>query len=137
MALLRREDVESKESREAKETREAKEHKDHQEPEPGAILGKGSRFEGKLSFDGTVRIDGEFKGDITSEGKLVVGDNALIEGTIAVGIAVVSGAITGALEAKTLIELKPHARVNGDIVTGSLVIERGAQFDGTVKMRKT
>lgn len=130
MALLRREDVESKESRESKD------HKEPHEPEPGAILGKGSRFEGKLSFDGTVRIDGEFKGDIASDGKLVVGESAVIEATIAVGIAVVSGAVTGTLKAKTLVELKPHARMNGDIVTASLVVERGAHFDGTMKMQK-
>lgn len=124
MALLRREDV------------EPKDHKEAAEPEPGAILGKGSRFEGKLGFDGTVRIDGEFKGDIVSEGKLVVGENAHIDGNVSVGVAVVSGALVGTLKAKTLVELKPHARVNGEISTASLVIERGAQFDGTVKMSK-
>ena len=125
MALLRREDV------------DPKDHKETPEPEPGAILGKGSRFEGKLGFDGTVRIDGEFKGDIVSDGKLVVGDNAHIDGNVAVGVAVVSGTLTGTLKAKTLVELKPHARVNGEATTASLVIERGAQFDGTVKMTKT
>jgi cytoskeletal protein CcmA (bactofilin family) len=124
MALLRREDV------------EPKDHKEAPEPEPGAILGKGSRFEGKLGFDGTVRIDGEFKGDIVSDGKLVVGDNAHIDGNVSVGVAVVSGTLTGTLKAKTLVELKPHARVHGEITTASLVIERGAQFDGTVKMTK-
>jgi len=137
MALLRREDVEPKEARDHKD------HKDHgkdpREPpdgDMGAVLGKGSRFEGKLAFDGTVRIDGDFKGDINSDGKLVVGDNATIEGNVSVGVAVVSGALTGTLRAKTLVELKPHARVNGDIVTAALVIDRGAHFDGTVKMQK-
>ena len=130
MALLRREDVEPKEHKDHKD------HKEPAEPEPGAILGKGSRFEGKLGFDGTVRIDGEFKGDIVSEGKLFVGDNARIDGNVSVGVAVVSGTLTGTLKAKTLVELRPHARVNGEISTASLVIERGAQFDGTVKMSK-
>jgi len=123
VALLRREDVEPKE-------REAP------EPEPGAVLGKGSRFEGKLAFEGAVRVDGDFKGDITSDGRLAIGEHARVEGTVSVGVAVVSGSFTGTLKAKTLVELKPHARVNGEIATASLIVEKGAQFDGTVRMTK-
>ncbi len=119
MALLRREDIEPKEA---------------PEPEPGAVLGRGSRFEGKLAFDGTVRIDGEFRGDITSEGRLIIGESALVEGTISVGSAVISGAVTGSIKAKSTIELRPQARVNGDMAAPSLSIEKGAHFDGTVKM---
>ena len=121
MPLLRREDVEARDAPAA-------------EAEPGGLLGKGSRFEGKLDFDGTVRIDGMFKGDISSEGRLVVGASASIEGQIDVGTAIVSGKVVGGIRARSLLELKASARVHGTIAAGALVVERGAHFDGAVEM---
>ena len=77
------------------------------------------------------------KGDKTTEGTLFVGAGVTLRGDVEVpGAASVDGKFEGTLKAKTLVELKPHARVNGEITTASLVIERGAQFDGTVKMTK-
>lgn len=121
MVLLRREDVEAREAPGG-------------EAEPGALLGQGSRFEGKLDFEGTVRVDGAFKGDITSDGRLVVGASAMVEGQIDVGIAIVAGAVVGGIRARSLLELKATARVRGPIAAGALVVERGAQLDGPVSM---
>ncbi len=121
MALLRKEDVEVV-------------------PEPnigemGAVLGRGSRFEGKLTFDGAVRIDGEFVGDVVSDGHLIVGDTAVLEGTISVGSALVSGTVHGTLRTRGLLELRRSARVKGDLEVETLTVEKGAFFEGTVKMR--
>ena len=100
----------------------------------GAILGRGCKFEGKLSFDGTVQIDGEFYGDIDSAGHLVVSDGAKIDGTIKVASAVVSGAMTGRVETSGTLELTSTASLVGELVVDSLTIERGAHFQGEVKM---
>lgn len=99
-----------------------------------AFLDKGSRFEGKLHFDGHVRLNGEFKGDISAEGTLVVGEGAAIEAQITVDTLVVSGSITGDVVARTRVELHTPGRVVGNITTPVLVVEEGSAFEGHCHM---
>lgn len=99
-----------------------------------AILDRGSEFEGKLTFEGTVRIDGKFKGDIFSESHMVIGESGRVEGTATVGSVSVSGNFEGDIKAKTRVELHKGAIVKGDIYTPSLVIEDGVKFDGRAVM---
>src|SRR5687768_7505545 len=49
-----------------------------------ALLGRGTRFEGKLQFEGRVRIDGAFKGEIRSDDVLIIGDGAEVDADIEV-----------------------------------------------------
>jgi len=104
--------------------------------ELNALLGRGSNFEGKLVFEGTVRIDGRFKGEIHSEGKLIVGENGDIEGDIWVDAAVISGKVKGNITGKSRIELQPPARFQGNMVTPILVVQEGAVLDGNCQMSK-
>src|SRR5688572_31588695 len=85
---------------------------------PGEIhtlLGKGSEFEGKLSFEGQVRIDGKFSGQIFTKDTLVIGDGARITAEISAGTVVVNGSVEGNIRATQLIELHPPARVKGNL----------------------
>jgi cytoskeletal protein CcmA (bactofilin family) len=102
-----------------------------------AILDRGSEFEGKLTFEGTVRIDGKFKGEIFSDANLVIGESGKLEANIQVGSVSVSGEIRGNITAKTKVEIHPPAVVHGNIQTPSLLIEEGAIFEGNCVMEKT
>ncbi len=99
-----------------------------------AFLGEDTSFEGKLSFTGTVRIDGRLKGEVFSEGTLIVGDSAKVEADIKVGRLVVSGEINGNILAGERIEIHAPARVFGDIVCPVLIIDEGVIFEGNCKM---
>jgi len=99
-----------------------------------AILDRGSEFEGKLTFEGTVRIDGKFKGEIFSESHMVIGESGRVEGTTTVGSVSISGTFIGDIRAKTKVELHKGAVVKGDIYTPSLTIEDGVKFDGRAVM---
>ncbi len=99
-----------------------------------AFLDKGSRFEGKLHFDGHVRLNGEFKGDIRAEGTLIVGEGATLEAQISVDTLIVSGSITGDIVARARVELHAPARVVGNITTPVLVVEEGSLFEGQCHM---
>ncbi|MEZ4705165.1 MAG: polymer-forming cytoskeletal protein [Bdellovibrionota bacterium] len=101
-----------------------------------AILDRGSEFEGKLTFEGTVRIDGTFKGQIHSEAHMVIGESGRVEGDIVVGSVSISGIFTGNIKAKNRVELHKNAVVQADIATPSLVIEDGVTFDGHCTMGK-
>lgn len=99
-----------------------------------AFLGTGSKFEGKLSFDEMVRLDGSFTGEIKSSDTLVVGDTAVIEGDICVGALILSGKFTGNVKATCLVELRAPATVEGTIETPILKIEEKVIFNGQIKM---
>ncbi len=102
----------------------------------GALLGRGSRFEGKLTFEGTVQVDGEFYGDIESAGHLIVTESAKIEGTVQVASAQVSGEINGTITTKGVLDLRSTARVVGELNVQNLTVEKGAFFQGEVKMKR-
>src|SRR5215470_10949352 len=98
------------------------------------LLGRGSEFEGKLTFEGTVRIDGKLSGEIFSEDVLVVGEGAMVNAEIDVGVIIVEGNVTGNIRAKRAVELHAPARVKGNIETPSLYIDKGVTFEGFSKM---
>jgi cytoskeletal protein CcmA (bactofilin family) len=105
--------------------------------ELNALLGKGSSFEGKLLFEGSVRIDGKFTGEIISTDMLIIGEGAEVKGEISVGSLVIVGDYSGNAKAAKSIELKAPAKVRGGLTTASVIIERGVFFDGTCKMDTT
>ncbi len=99
-----------------------------------AFLGKGTRFEGKLRFQGTMRIDGHFKGEVSADGNLIVGEEALIEGDLNVSYASVSGEVHGNIVANQRVDLSAPSKVFGNIQSPAVVMEEGVIFEGTTKM---
>ena len=98
------------------------------------LLDKGTSFEGKLTFDGTVQINGSFNGEVYSDGTLIVGNDAHVEGGIFVDTLVVYGTISGSVTAKSRIEMHVPAQVTADIKTKTLSIEEGVTFQGNCQM---
>lgn len=101
-----------------------------------AFIDQGSEFEGKLSFKDTVRIDGRFRGEITSENTLIVGESGEIEACIRSKTIAISGSVDGDVIAATKVVLHKTARVNGNVETPSLVMEEGAVVNGQLTMSK-
>lgn len=100
-----------------------------------ALLGRGTHFEGKLAFDGRVRIDGSFRGEISSEDTLIVGDGADIEAEILAGIVIIKGgSVTGNVRARRSIELHVPAKVTGTLHAPEVFIDKGVQFSGSCTM---
>ncbi|HEX7533899.1 MAG TPA: polymer-forming cytoskeletal protein [Syntrophales bacterium] len=109
-------------------------NKNKKDEEIKAFLGKGAEFTGKLIFNGTVRIDGDFNGEIFGEGTLVVGDGAHVEADINVASVIISGDVHGQIECKERIEIYPPGRVLGNVKTPRFIIKEGAIFEGTSRM---
>ncbi len=105
--------------------------------EPGgltAFIDQGSSFEGKLSFKDTVRIDGHFSGQITSENTLVVGESGVIEANVRSQVVIVSGTVAGDIVAISRVVLHKTGRIDGNVQTPSLVMEDGALLNGELRM---
>jgi len=101
-----------------------------------AFLGKGCSFDGKLTFEGTVRVDGRFTGEIFSAHTLEVGPDAEVKAEIEVGTVVIAGRVQGNITAKQRADLKGTADVNGNIAAPVVTMEEGAVIDGSLKMGK-
>lgn len=101
------------------------------------VLQKGCQLEGKLQFEGTARIDGQFKGEIFTPDILIIGDEADVQGQIEADVVVISGKFTGEIFATNRVEIQAPAVVTGIIQTAVLQIEEGALFDGKTKMLGT
>jgi len=98
------------------------------------LLEKGCEFEGKLTFEGTVRINGSFSGEIFSEGTLVIGEGAVIDAKMEVGSVIIHGQVSGSITAQDRIEMHAPAVIRGDIAAKTLVIEEGVIFEGSCAM---
>ncbi len=102
--------------------------------EINAFLGAGTNYNGRLNFQGAVRIDGTFTGEVESDGTLVIGNDALVEGTIKVGKLVLSGQLTGEVESASKVILNKTAYMKGTIKTPVLVMDEGAVLEGKLTM---
>ena len=102
--------------------------------EVDTLLGKGSEFEGKLSFKGQVRIDGKYSGHIQTDEVLIIGASARVNAEISAGTVVISGHVEGLIRASSVIELHKGAKVKGTMEAPNITMEREVTFDGTVKM---
>lgn len=101
-----------------------------------ALLDQGATFEGKLTFEGTVRIGGHFKGEIFTQDTLVINPGALVEAQIEADIVIVSGHLVGNVFARRRVVMHPPAVFRGTVTSPSLRIDEGVTFEGASYMPK-
>ena len=101
-----------------------------------AFFGKDTKFQGKLTFNGTIRIDGHFKGEISPDGALIVGERAMIEANMHISYILINGEIHGNIIADQRIEIHPPGKVFGDIQAPTVVVDEGGIFEGNCRMHR-
>jgi cytoskeletal protein CcmA (bactofilin family) len=105
--------------------------------EINAFVGKGVSFKGVISYNGTVRIDGNLDGEIHTEGVLLVGEDAILTAKITAGTVVCKGKITGDISAREKVKLRAPAVVNAGVKAPLLAMEEGVVFNGTLEMSQS
>ena len=98
------------------------------------IIRSGTEIKGDIICKGDIRIDGKVVGNLRSEGKVVVGENGVIEGEVDCLNATISGGLKVKIRVKELLSLKSTANLLGEIEAGKLQIEPGANFSGSCQM---
>jgi cytoskeletal protein CcmA (bactofilin family) len=98
------------------------------------VLGKDVTFKGVVHFEGTVQLDSCFEGEIHTKGILVVGEHAVVRGTIMVGTLISGGKIQGTVAASDKVQLLKSAVQIGDVHSPNFSIEEGAYFKGFADM---
>lgn len=97
------------------------------------IIGRGSRFEGKLTVDNSVRIDGVFKGELACTGELTISQSGEADATLQCKDAYIDGVVNGTVRADK-VRLDTQSRFTGDVYTDSFSVSEGAIFHGSCSM---
>ncbi|MFN0048176.1 MAG: polymer-forming cytoskeletal protein [Cytophagales bacterium] len=98
------------------------------------IIGKGTVIKGNIDANSNIRLEGKLIGDLRTKAKVACGESSVVEGNIYASNAEIAGTVKGHVEVTELLILKSTARIKGDIETAKLIIEAGAQFNGSSKM---
>jgi cytoskeletal protein CcmA (bactofilin family) len=99
------------------------------------LIGKDTQIKGAINAGGTIRIDGQVEGEVTTKGDIIVGETGIIKALLRARNATVAGTVHGNTEIMDKLELSPSAKLYGDIKTGILIIGEGAVFKGACEMR--
>lgn len=97
-------------------------------------LTSGSKIIGTVITDSDMRVDGTIEGEVKCAGKLVIGEQGMIKGTVECQNAEIMGNLDGKIGVKHMLALRSTSRLKGDITTGTLMIEPNAIFNGTCTM---
>ena len=100
-----------------------------------ACLDRGSKITGKVSFEGPARIDGEVDGEISAKDSLVISETAVVTAQIRAASVSVAGKVSGDIIATQRIEIRPNAKVSGNLTAPILVVQEGAVFEGHCSMQ--
>jgi len=103
--------------------------RDYDEHRMTGFFDKDTEFRGELTFKGSFRIDGRFKGSIVSDSMLVIGDQGIVEADVKVGCLVINGEIKGTMQAVDKVEIHGRARVFGTIISPKMIVDEGALIE--------
>lgn len=115
-------------------------HSEIREFSPGqvtALLDQGCTFDGRLTFEGTVRIGGAFRGEIFTNDTLVINPGAKVDAQIEADTVIISGRVKGNIFARRKVIMHPPAMFTGTVTTPSLRIDEGVVFEGASYMPKS
>lgn len=101
------------------------------------IVGQGAKLEGNIVSAGSLRIDGQVRGQINADGDVMLSPQSNVEATISAANVMVSGRLKGDINAKAKVELARGGRVDGNITAKALVIQEGGIFNGQSVMDQT
>ncbi len=99
-----------------------------------AFLGEGTEFKGVITFEGTVRVDGDLEGEVLTEDTFIIGTAGNVRADVKAGVVIVMGKMEGRIEAREKCELRVGSHVRGEILTPSIYIEEGAVFEGVCNL---
>jgi cytoskeletal protein CcmA (bactofilin family) len=98
------------------------------------LISNGSVITGEINSTGDIRIDGILNGNLTTKGKIVIGDTGSVKGEIQCKNADILGKVEGKIFVAELLSLKSTAVITGEIKINRLSIEPGCKFNGTCDM---
>lgn len=100
------------------------------------LVGSATTIQGKLTTESDVRVDGRIEGDLHTHTKVVLGESGIIEGHVYSESSDISGQVKGNVYCTELLKLQASAKIEGDIITKRMAVEKGAMFNGQCTMKE-
>ena len=97
-------------------------------------LTAGSKIVGTITADTDYRIDGTIEGELNCSGKVVIGEAGRVKGTVNCQNAEIMGLMDGKINCSQQLSLRANGKIQGDVQTKTLIVEPGAQFNGSCSM---
>ena len=94
------------------------------------IVGQGAKLEGTVVSAGSLRIDGQVKGQINADGDVALSPQSQVEADIRAQNVSVAGRFKGNVVVKGKAHLARGGRIEGNITSKTLVVEEGGVFHG-------
>jgi cytoskeletal protein CcmA (bactofilin family) len=98
------------------------------------VIGAGSRWKGSLTISDSVRIEGQFSGDVDARGTVHISEGAQVDAKIKAAFVAIAGTFKGEVRCSERLELLPSSRVQGDLITKRFTAHEGALIDGSIRM---
>jgi len=98
------------------------------------MISEGTTFKGTIKTENDIRIAGKTEGEMSSKGKLIVTSGGLVEGGVDATDADIAGEVKGEIRISKKLTLRKSAVINGDIYAKTLIVEEGAEMNGTCRM---
>ena len=98
------------------------------------MISEGTKLKGTINSQNDIRIAGKAEGEVISKGKLIVTSSGVVEGNVKAADADIAGKVEGELRVTNKLILRQSAIIDGDIFTKTLIIEEGAQMNGSCRM---
>ncbi|HZP25897.1 MAG TPA: polymer-forming cytoskeletal protein [Dehalococcoidia bacterium] len=102
--------------------------------ECSTVVSAGSKWQGNLSSDASVRIDGELSGEIKAKDTVYVSENSRVDATIVANYVIIAGNFQGRVNCAERLELMPTSKIKGELTTKALMVHEGAFIDGALHM---
>ncbi len=99
------------------------------------IVAQSSRMAGKLSGSADIHVAGSLEGEVDASGQLIIAESGRVAATLHARVIIVAGSVKGDVSADEKIQLKPSAKLHGNITAPRILIEEGATFEGQVFMK--
>lgn len=99
------------------------------------VIGKKTTIVGDIQSEGDFRIDGTVEGSIRAEGRVIIGKEGVVKGSIECKNADIEGDVSGNISVSDMLSLKATAIIHGEVVIGKLTVEPGATFNATCSMK--
>lgn len=103
-------------------------------PNIDSLFGASTGIQGDVIFSGGLHLDGSVTGSVKATGKdisrLVVGESAVVEGSVEAPVVELHGLVRGDIAGSRRVVLGPKARVEGNVQYGALEVAAGASIKG-------
>ncbi len=99
-----------------------------------SLIGAGTKVEGQITTEGSIRIDGTMIGNVNAKANAAIGPSGKVDGNLSAKNVSLSGKLKGAINASEKLILESKSVLHGDIKASKLVVDEGALFDGKCSM---